>query len=168
MVTIVFFVAGITAILASVAVVSVPSIFTAALSLVVSFVAIAVLYITLDADFLAAAQFMVYVGGIAVLILFAVMMTGQVNRASRSNRLTIIVGITGILAFTALAFLINNTVWPISSFEGILPPMVGDASTDSNIYLADILFGKYLLTFELAGVLLLVATIAALVIARER
>ena len=88
MVTLVFAVAAAVILVGAMVVVMVPNIFIAALGLVTSLAGVAILYILLDADFLAAAQFMIYVGGISVLILFAVMLTAQINRASTANRLT--------------------------------------------------------------------------------
>ncbi|MFL2640795.1 MAG: NADH-quinone oxidoreductase subunit J [Dehalococcoidia bacterium] len=148
-------------------VIMVPSIFVAALGLVVSLSGIAVIYVLLDADFLAAAQFMIYVGGISVLILFAVMLTGQINRASTINRLMPLAILISLVSFFGIAYAITRQGWSFLEPKEVLLPMVGSSSREGR-YLADILFTDFLLPFELAGILLLVATVAALVIARER
>ena len=150
----------------AVGVVTARNVFYAAIGLVVSLVAVAGLYVTLDADFLAVAQFMIYVGGIAVLIVFAVMMTAQLRRGSQANRLW-----PGSLAIAALLYLglvgaIIRADWEVSGAEPTGAPLVGSAA-DAGLRLPDVLFSTYLLPFELAGVVLLVATIGALVIARE-
>lgn len=148
-------------------VIMVPSIFVAALGLVVSLSGIAVIYILLDADFLAAAQFMIYVGGISVLILFAVMLTGQINRASTINRLMPLAILISLISFFGITYAITRQGWSYLEPKDVLLPMVGSSAGEGR-YLADILFTDFLLPFELAGILLLVATVAALVIARER
>ena len=148
-------------------VIMVPSIFVAALGLVASLSGIAVIYVLLDADFLAAAQFMIYVGGIAVLILFAVMLTGQINRGSTINRLMPLAILISLITFFGIAYGITRDSWRYLEAQDVLLPMVGSSSREGR-YLADILFDDFLLPFELAGILLLVATIAALVIARDK
>lgn len=148
-------------------VIMVPSIFVAALGLVVSLSGIAVIYILLDADFLAAAQFMIYVGGISVLILFAVMLTGQINRASTINRLMPLAILISLISFFGITYAITRQGWSYLEPKDVLLPMVGSSAGEGR-YLADILFTDFLLPFELAGILLLVATVAALVIAREK
>ena len=150
----------------AIGVVGARNVFYAAIGLVVSLIAVAGLYVTLDADFLAVAQFLIYVGGIAVLIVFAVMMTAQLHRGSRTNRLW-----PGGLAIAGLFYLalvsgIIQTDWEISGAEAPVSPLVA-AAADEGIRLPDVLFSTYLLPFELAGVVLLVATIGGLVIARD-
>jgi NADH:ubiquinone oxidoreductase subunit 6 (subunit J) len=142
------------------------NVFYAAIGLVVSLIAVAGLYVTLDADFLAVAQFMIYVGGIGVLIVFAVMMTAQLRRGSQTTRLW-----PGGLAIAGLLYLslvsgIIQTDWNISADTVPTSPLVASAA-DEGVRLPDVLFSTYLLPFELAGVVLLVATIGALVIARD-
>ena len=142
------------------------NVFYAAIGLVVSLIAVAGLYVTLDADFLAVAQFLLYVGGIAVLIVFAVMMTAQFHRGSQTNRMW-----PGGLAIAGLLYLalvsgIIQTDWDDSSDAIPVSPLVASAA-DEGVRLPDVLFSTYLLPFELAGIVLLVATIGALVVARD-
>ncbi|MYD35903.1 MAG: NADH-quinone oxidoreductase subunit L [Dehalococcoidia bacterium] len=167
MVTLAFFFLATAAMIGALAVVTARNLFYAALGLLVSLAAVAGIYVTLDADFLALAQFLIYVGGIAVLIVFAVMMTAQINRASSSHRLWPLGLLTGAATLAGLAYVMINTEWRSESRGETISPMVGDASS-AGIHLPDLLFSTYLLPFELAGLLLLVATIGALVIARER
>ncbi len=167
MVTLAFFFLATTALIGAFAVVTARNIFYAALGLLVSLAAVAGIYVTLDADFLALAQFLIYVGGIAVLIVFAVMMTAQINRASRSHRLWPLGLLTGAVTLAGLAYVLANAQWEHQGRADTISPMVGDAASPG-LHLPDLLFSVYLLPFELAGVLLLVATIGALVIARER
>ena len=110
---------------------------------------------------------MIYVGGISVLILFAVMLTGQINRASTINRLMPLAILISLISFFGITYAITRQGWSYLEPKDVLLPMVGSSAGEGR-YLADILFTDFLLPFELAGILLLVATVAALVIARER
>ena len=167
MVTLAFFFLATAAMIGALAVVTARNLFYAALGLLVSLAAVAGIYVTLDADFLALAQFLIYVGGIAVLIVFAVMMTAQINRASNSARLWPLGLLTGGATLAGLAYIMINTDWRSEGRGETISPMVGNAAS-AGPHLPDLLFSTYLLPFELAGLLLLVATIGALVIARER
>ncbi len=167
MVTLAFFFLATSAIIGALAVITARSLFYAALGLLISLAAVAGTYVTLDADFLALAQFIIYVGGIAVLIIFAVMMTAQINRASRSHHLWPFGLLSGAAALAGLGYVIVNTEWRSEGRGETISPMVGDAASTAT-HLPDLLFTTYLLPFELAGLLLLVATIGALVIARQR
>ncbi len=167
MVTLAFFFLAASAIIGALAVVTARNLFYAALGLLFSLASVAGIYVTLDADFLALAQFLIYVGGIAVLIVFAVMMTAQINRASGSHRLWPLGLLTGAVTLGGLAYILAATDWRSEGRGETISPMVGDAAS-TGLHLPDLLFSTYLLPFELAGLLLLVATIGALVIARER
>ncbi len=161
-----FWILAASAVAGALGVVVARNVFYAAIGLVVSLIAVAGLYVTLDAGFLAVAQFMIYVGGIAVLIVFAVMMTAQLKRGSQMNRLW-----PGGFAIAGLLYLslisgIMQTDWDISIEAVPTSPLVASAA-DEGVRLPDVLFSTYLLPFELAGVVLLVATIGALVIARD-
>ena len=111
MVTLVFAVAAAVILVGAMVVVMVPNIFIAALGLVASLAGVAIVYILLDADFLAAAQFMIYVGGISVLILFAVMLTAQINRASTANRLTPVAILISLVCFLGISYAITRERW---------------------------------------------------------
>ena len=79
--TIAFWIMAVVIVVAALAVVMLRNVFRAALALILCFIAVAGIYITLSADFLAAVQILVYVGAISVLIILAIMMTGKSNRA---------------------------------------------------------------------------------------
>lgn len=132
--------------------------FRAAMGLVFSFLGVAGLYVLLSADFLAAAQVLIYAGAIAVLIVFGIMLTREVQRGNPSNRMAIPALIASALLFVAMAFVITTTRWAIS------PAAPTEPTTDA---LAAALFTTYVLPFELASVLLLVAIIGAIVLVRE-
>ena len=132
----------------------------AAFSLLATFVGMVGLFAFLSADFLAAVQLMVYVGGILVLILFAVMLTNKISEVKSSNPSSnILLGglvLLGLLSVLLIALLGHN--WPVRDPGPFKPTaeMIGDA-----------FLGPYLLPFEVAGIMLLAALLAAVVIARK-
>jgi NADH-quinone oxidoreductase subunit J len=141
-------------------VVSARSLIYSAFALLFTFFGVAGLYVLLGADFLAAAQLLIYVGGILVLLLFGVMLTHkiydldlQTEKRNLPGGLSIAVGILVIVG--AAAFM---TEWPRSA----RPP----APTTHEI--GRMFLGEYLLAFEAASVLLLVALVGAAMIVRRK
>lgn len=134
-----------------------------ALFMLVNFASLAVLYVTLDAQFLAAAQVIVYAGGIVILILFVIMLIGGETNdfTARQRAWSRAVGLTlGVVLLASLSYTVMQQALPAptnaAALQGGAPKTVGLA-----------LFSKYVLPFELVGVLLLVALIGALVLARQ-
>lgn len=129
----------------------------AVILLVTSFLGVAGLYITLSADFIAVVQVLIYAGAISVLILFAIMLT---PRAGRDNAETFMripaLALAGLLAAT-IAFVSLETDWSIAQRSGF-------EETASAI--GDALLSTYVLPFEIASVLLLVAMLGAIVLVR--
>jgi NADH-quinone oxidoreductase subunit J len=137
------------------------NIFRAALCLILCFLAIAGVYITLDADFLGAVQVLINVGAVAIMIILAIMLTREIERGSLPNRLEWVV-MGAAAAFTGVAiYAVLNTPWP----ESGLPP--AGPTTDK---LADILFGQggFILPVEIAALMLLATIIGAIVLLREK
>ena len=149
-------------------VVTVRNIVHAAFSLMVTLFGVAGLYVFLQADFLAATQVIVYVGGILVLILFGVMMTSghfemprQIKSHIERGQL-LLGGIVALALFMLLLTVIANTpAWKNRIDDGTeLPPT-------TEIIGERILAGPFLLPFEVVSVLLLVALIGAALISRK-
>ena len=145
-------------------VVTVRNIVHAAFSLMVTLFGVAGLYVFLQADFLAATQVIVYVGGILVLILFGVMMTsGRLEMRIHIERGQLLLG--GAVALALLMLLLtviaNTPAWKNRIDDGTeLQPTtkrIGEL----------ILNGPFLLPFEVVSVLLLVALIGAALISRK-
>ncbi|MCY3721471.1 MAG: NADH-quinone oxidoreductase subunit J [Candidatus Poribacteria bacterium] len=149
-------------------VVTVRNIVHAAFSLMVTLFGVAGLYVFLQADFLAATQVIVYVGGILVLILFGVMMTSErfdmpIQVKGHIERGQLLLG--GVIALALLMLLLtviaNTPAWKNLTDDGTeLPPTterIGEL----------ILNGQFLLPFEVVSVLLLVALIGAALISRK-
>jgi NADH-quinone oxidoreductase subunit J len=134
-----------------------------ALFLLVNFLTLAVFFITLDAQFLAAAQIIIYAGGIVILILFVIMLIGSEQiEGSPSQRIWapfagVLLGVlmlsTMVYAFAAGTF---ATVPQTTVLEGGRPEALGI-----------LLFTRYILPFEMAAILLLVALLGALLLARR-
>ena len=156
-----FWILAIIGILAALGVVLVRNVFRAALSLIMCFVAVAGIYITLSADFLAAVQVLVYVGAISVLIILAIMLTRDVQKGSPSNKLQVPAFIIAALFIVVTAFAIFKTSWQIAD----IPPQEPTTSA-----LASLLFGEggFILPLEIAPLLLLAAIIGAIVLVREK
>lgn len=129
------------------------------LALLGTFLGIAGLYITLSADFLAATQILVYVGGTLTLILFAVMLTARIEDMKVSNPsggLPVAFGLVTLLLFL-LGRVATQTAWP-SEPKPAMP---------STAKLGHAFLGEYLLPFEIGSVVLLGALIGAVVLARR-
>jgi NADH:ubiquinone oxidoreductase subunit 6 (subunit J) len=139
------------------------NLFHAALFLVLSFIGIAGFYILLEAEFLAMVQLLVYVGAISILIIFAVMLSRRLMSPSfRAQNEQWLWGlVTGVILFAILAFILLRVNWPVAEAsvpDGVMVEL-GKALLDPD---------QFLLVFEVASVLLLVALVGAVVIARER
>lgn len=132
--------------------------FHAALFLVASFFGLAGIYVLLQADFLAAVQVLIYAGAISVLVVFAIMLTRQVERGNEWNQLRGPGLLLGVLLLLGLLFVLTGTRW----YTG-----TGPYPTDTVATLARQLFGPWVLPFEVASVLLLAALVGAIIIARE-
>ncbi len=156
-----FWVLAVVVIAAALAVVLLPNIFRSALALVLCFLAVAGIFITLSADFLAAAQVLIYVGAIAILIILAIMLTREVQRGSLSNKLKVPVFIISLLFLGVAIFALINTPWPLASE----PPQ--EPTTTA---LASRLFGEdgFFLLVEIGAILLLATIIGAISLVREK
>ncbi|MBI3184248.1 MAG: NADH-quinone oxidoreductase subunit J [Myxococcales bacterium] len=132
-----------------------------ALSLLGALIGAGALYVYLKADYVAVTQLLVYIGGVLVLILFAVMLTGRIGDRSRSNPSAAVLPGVGLLAAVlgVLGFVAFKAPWQTGS------KVAPDASTASRI--GDLFLGEYLLAFEVVSLLLLATLIGAVVIARK-
>jgi NADH-quinone oxidoreductase subunit J len=143
-----------------------PNAVRSALALVVNFFTLAVFYVLLDAHFLAAVQVIVYAGAIMVLFLFVIMLLGvdrneDLTESIRLQRVAALIGggaLAGITVFTVRAAFDDRT------FAG-LQEANASGNTES---LGRLLFSEYLLPFEVTSLLLIVAAIGAMVIAKRR
>ncbi len=175
-----FWILAISAIGSAVAVVSMDDVFWAALFLVASFLAIAGLFVLLNAEFLAAAQVLIYVGAISILLIFAIMITRNPQEGSTSNGFQLVSKILISILLISMSVALVNTEWNELHDYYEIGPGVGSESTtqvqagavnvfaDTTPVLAELLLKNYVLPFEVASVLLLAAVIGALVLVQER
>jgi NADH-quinone oxidoreductase subunit J len=157
----VFIILSIITLGAALAVVTSKNLFHSALFLILSFVGVAGLYILLEAGFLAVVQIMIYVGAIAILIIFAIMLTRRLMAKDlvQRNAQWGISALVAVLLFAVLSFVLLRVDWPVVG---------GDVSSESISILGQELMSTYALPFEVASVLLLVALVGSIIIARER
>jgi NADH-quinone oxidoreductase subunit J len=146
----------------------------AAFALCMCFLGVAGIYLFLHADFLAAVQLIVYVGGILVLILFGVMFSSHTQDAPgekrRSATSLVLAGLVASAALLMLLILIGRLA-PVFDRMGdpaaamVYKPSVGVAPGETG--LGHLLLGEYLLPFELASIVILAALLGAVVVARK-
>jgi NADH-quinone oxidoreductase subunit J len=132
-----------------------------AFALLGTFFGVAGLYLLLGADFLAATQLLIYVGGILVLLLFGVMLTHKIYDLDLRSEVTQFLPglIVAALAFGILALTAVRTPWAAGSGRD-------PAATTEEI--GGLFLGQYLLPFWAASILLLVALIGAAMIVRRK
>lgn len=137
------------------------NLFHAALWLVAVFFGVAAVYATLEAEFLAVVQVLIYIGAISTLIVFATMLTRgmMLGRMPMRNYQWAISAVVSALLFVALVLVLFQINWPV--VQAAVPDntvaMIGEALVTS-----------YVIPFLAVGVLLSVALIGAILIARER
>ena len=131
----------------------------AALGLLLALLAVAGLYLWLGADFLGVTQLLIYVGGILVMILFAVLFTTRIGHVRITNA-SLPRGFAALVAAAiavGLGYVGITTPWRLT--EAVAAP--------TTARLGDGFLREYLLPFELASLLLLMALVGAMVLARR-
>jgi NADH-quinone oxidoreductase subunit J len=134
-----------------------------ALSLIVVMTSLAVLYLLLGAEFLAAAQVIVYSGAIMVLFTFVIMLlnAGEEQR-TRGSRAAYLVGFPGVAALLGLlTYIFLSVRMPLGNAQ------LGGGTLVTTSDLSRVLFRDLLLPFEVTSVLILVAILGAVVLARK-
>ena len=191
---IVFWVLSVLAIGAALGVVLVKDLFRAALLLVVVFIAVAGFFVLLSAEFLAVVQVLIYAGAIAILIIFAIMLTRDVQHGNLPNRYQIPAATLSAVLLAVLVAVAVDTKWDLLAGEaqdkaqaiqtsavrtldspGDLAGLEragfateGEKAEAQKAGLADLLIGDFVLPFEAVSLLLLAAVIGALALVRPR
>ncbi|MEG3437961.1 NADH-quinone oxidoreductase subunit J [Pannus brasiliensis CCIBt3594] len=127
------------------------------------FISISGLYLLLNADFVAAAQILIYVGAVNVLILFAIMLVNKREDFAILPGRWIRRAATGLVCvglFVLLATMVLITPWSLSTTS---PAVVANTLVDIGKHF----FSDFLLPFELASILLLMAMVGAIILARR-
>ena len=159
--TVVFFIFAILAIAAAWGVVTSKNIVHSALYLALSFAGVAVLYVLMNADYLAAVQLLVYTGAIAIMVIFAVMLTlrGEISASNPENN----VWGWGALVSTLLFIMIALVIFTNADWRILPTPWTGGGSA-ADISL--LLLTKFMIPFEAAAVLLTMALVGAVILAK--
>ncbi len=161
-----FFIAGVGAIAGAMGVIALSNPFYTVLSLVFHLLSLAALFLLLHAEFLAAAQVVVYAGAVMVLYMFVVAYIGGQDTplsASGSTLRTAAPLFAGVLAVELCIAVLGSGLKGISS-EGA--PLAAGFGSPAQI--GQLLLTKFLLAFEVASYLLLVAAVGAVILARRR
>jgi NADH-quinone oxidoreductase subunit J len=135
-----------------------------AISLIGVFVSLACLYVMLAAPFIAAVQVIVYAGAIMVLVVFVIMLLNVEEEARRRTRMGFLVPAAVVLAAILIAEA-SFIIWFVEASPNKPTTSVSDTGLTSSIGSA--LFTKYLLPFEITSILLLMAIVGAMTLARR-
>lgn len=163
---IIFLLVAFVTLFAALEVVTSPKLIHAVMWLVATLTGVAVTFVLLEAAFLAVVQVVVYIGAIAVLMVFAVMLTRKVmeDRGPQLNKSAWLAAILGFVLFLGLTLMLN-----MSGVNNVpLKPLA--PGTDPVVDLGVALLNPqgYLIPFEVASVLLLAALIGAIVVAWKK
>lgn len=157
---IVFLVTASVTVISAALVVTVRNLIHAGLWLVITLAAVAAVYVQLEADFLAVVQVILYIGAIAILIIFSVMLTRRVMADTGPQRIPQwpLAAVVSLLVFGGLAFLLVQVPWPLAPDVDVSDTVLalGEAFVDPNLFV---------IPFEVATVLLLVALIGSISLA---
>ena len=158
--TIIFYLIAAIIVVSAAVVVFSSNIVYSAFSLVGTFGGVAGIYVLLGADFVAAVQILIYVGGIVVIILFAIMLTHRIADVQVTNR-----SVGKIPALIVTGLLITLLVSTILDSSWIKADQVAYDPTTAQI--GELFLKDYLLPFELASIVLLIALIGAVTLSRK-
>jgi NADH-quinone oxidoreductase subunit J len=172
---IIFWIIAVSSIIAALAVVILKDLFRAALFLIVSFLGVAGMFVLLRAEFLAVVQVLVYVGAISVLIIFAILMTQDVEEGSPSNKFRLPMAIFSVLFAAVAIYVAVTTNWntleaaiAAGTFTADTTARIGEVYSNTIPWIGRLLLRDFVLAFEVASVVLLAALIGALALIRER
>lgn len=157
---IVFLVTAGVIVISAALVVTVRNLIHASLWLVITLFAVAAIYVQLEADFLAVVQVILYIGAISILIIFSVMLTRRVMADTGPQRIPQwpLAAVLALLVFGGLVYLLVQVPWPLAPNVDVSDTVLalGEAFVDPN---------RYVIPFEVATVLLLVALVGSISLA---
>lgn len=145
---------------AALGVVLLPNIFHSALCLVAALIGVAILYLSLQAEFIAVIQILLYVGAVMTLVIFAIMLTHRIGNTviPQTNKQSL-PALAGLVFFVGtVGSLLVKTNWGVLSTSGRYV---------STLELGQALLGEYVFPFEVVSIVLLAGLIGAVVIARK-
>ena len=167
-----FWILAVVSVASALAVVFLKDVFRVALFLVLCFFTVAGIYVTLNADFLAAVQVLVYVGAVGILLIFAILFTRDAQHGSLFNRLKYPALLFAVVLLGTMIYSMTATDWSVTLGANANVPIAdlqpgGTGLTGS---LGAALFNEdgFLLPVEIAGLMLLAAVLGGIVIMRDR
>lgn len=161
---VVFWILAALAVASSLTVVMVKNPIYSALSLVMTMVGIAALFVTLGAYFIAGVQLIVYAGAVMVLFVMVLMLFDLKHETQAFTQGKI----SGAVKIGAVGMLAGLIVGAILMSAGLSQPTQGLADIDNSKALGKILFSQYLFGFEVLGVLLLIVAVGTVALSRSR
>ena len=164
MLTILFWVLSALMLGSAVAVVLFRNPVNSAMSLVLSFLALAALFVTLDAFFIGIIQVLVYAGAVMVLFLFIIMLLDLKAEARRSLNVAALAG--GLAVLGGFVLLVVQVVKSLPAAKQPFPALASGTSPDVAA-VGYALFGNFNLPFQVIGVLLLVSTVGVVILSRR-
>jgi NADH-quinone oxidoreductase subunit J len=164
--TVLFYLFGAIALLAAISMVAQKRVIYSAISLIICLCAVAALYLLLESPFIAAVQVIVYAGAIMVLFLFVIMILDPFSAAVLRDKKKSLVYAGGLLGILCLGLVIPILRAYNPSLTPRNPEITGGIGSVKSV--GELLFSKYLLPFEMTSVLILVAIIGVVVLARRR
>ena len=145
---------------AAVLVVTNKNILHSAYFLVLAFVGVAGVYVMLEAPFIAVIQVLIYIGAIAILVIFAIMLTRKLmsKDLEQRNAQWLWSALGSLVLFGVLGWLVYSAKWPV---------VIEAAPQDPITLMGQELLSTYVVPFEIASVLLLAALVGSILIGRE-
>ena len=159
-----FWVLATVIIVSGIMVVSLRNIFHCAMFLILCLSGVAGIFILLSAEFLAAAQVLIYVGAVAILMVFAIMLTSNLasKRIVMTNQKAGAAGLACTIFAVGLYFIVI-----VTTRSGIWDKATEELPADNIIVIGKLLMTRFMLPFEVVSVVLLAAMIGAIVLARK-
>ncbi len=159
-----FWILSIVILISGFMVVSLKNVFHCAIALIFCLSGVAGIFILLNAEFLAAAQVLIYVGAVSVLMVFAIMLT--TNLTSKKLVQTNENAMVALIGCAVFALMATVLLWGTTK-EGIWHIATKELPADNILVIGKLLMTHYMLPFEVVSVLLLATMIGAIVLARR-
>ncbi|MFQ5860764.1 MAG: NADH-quinone oxidoreductase subunit J [Dehalococcoidia bacterium] len=164
-----FWVVALVIVFSALGVILLHDVFRAVIALVASFLGVAGLFVLLNAEFLGVIQVLIYAGAISIVIIFAIMLTRDVQQGNLPNRLEGLALVFCALLLAAIVFVALNTDWHLLAD---LPEPTRQAAdgvfASTPVWLGRLLVREFVLPLEAVAALLLAAVLGALVLVAER
>jgi NADH-quinone oxidoreductase subunit J len=164
--TLFFLIITLVAIVSAILVITCKNPINSALALIMTFFCLATYYVMLDAPFMAAVQVMVYAGAIMVLIVFTIMLLNiRVDATKRHSHKLVFGSIIGFFTLLNTLFILfkSRAALPTGPYSGEMIKQIGHTEL-----IGREMFTKFLLPFEITSILLLVAIIGAVILAKKK